>query len=165
MSQYLQLIGVLRWAIELGRIYIMEEVSVLSQHQFQPGEGHLAAVYRVFWYLECNIKEISGRIFFDSKIPDIEKQIFHPSYKSLWKEFYTYAEEAIPVNAPPPRGKPVYVGCYVDADNAVNLLNRKSHTGVIFFFNNSPIIWYSKRQDTGESSNFGSEFITLRIAT
>ena len=33
MSRYLQLIGVLSWAIELGRIYIMAEVSVLSQHQ------------------------------------------------------------------------------------------------------------------------------------
>ena len=33
MSRYLQLIGVLRWAIELGRIYSMAEVSVLSQNQ------------------------------------------------------------------------------------------------------------------------------------
>ena len=29
-SRYLQLIGVLRWAIELGRIDIITEVSVLS---------------------------------------------------------------------------------------------------------------------------------------
>ena len=48
MSRYLQLIGVLRWEIELVRIDIMTEVSVLSQHQCQPREGHLAAVYRVF---------------------------------------------------------------------------------------------------------------------
>ena len=33
MSRYLQLIGVLRWSIELGIIDIMTEVSVLSQHQ------------------------------------------------------------------------------------------------------------------------------------
>ena len=52
MSRYLQLIGVLGWAIELGRIDIMTEVSVLSQHQCQPREGHLVAVYRVFWYLK-----------------------------------------------------------------------------------------------------------------
>ena len=84
----MQLIGVLRWAIELGRIDIMTEVSVLSQHQCQPREGHLAAVYRVFWYLKCNLKEISGRIVFDSKIPDIDEQLFHPSNKSVWEEFY-----------------------------------------------------------------------------
>ena len=35
-SRYLQLIGILRWAIELGRIDIITEVSVLSQHQCHP---------------------------------------------------------------------------------------------------------------------------------
>ena len=88
MSRYLQLIGVLRWAIELGRINIMAEVSVLSQHQCQPIEGNLAAVYCVFWYLKCNLKEIAGRIFFDSKIPDIDEQLLYPGDKSVWEEFY-----------------------------------------------------------------------------
>ena len=43
-SRYLQLIGVLRWAIELGRIDIITEVSVLSQHQCNPREGQLNAL-------------------------------------------------------------------------------------------------------------------------
>ena len=76
-----------------------------------------------------------------------------------------WAEEAIPGNAPPPRGKPVYVGCYVDADHAGNLLTRESQTGIIIFVNNYPIVWYSKRQNTVESSRFVSEFIALWIAT
>ena len=103
MSRYLQLIGVLRWEIELGRVDIMMKVIVLSQHQFQPREGHLAAVYRVFWYLKCNLKEISGRIVFDSKIPDIDEQLFHPSEKNVWEELYPDTEESIPGNAPPTR--------------------------------------------------------------
>ena len=53
----------------------------------------------------------------------------------------------------------------MDANNAGNMLTRQSHTGIIIFFNNSPIIWYSKRQNTVESSSFGSKFIALRIAT
>ena len=73
-------------------------------------------------------------------------------------------EEEIPGNTPPPRGKPVYVGCNVDAYHAVNLLTGVSHTGIIIFVNNSPIICYSKRQNTVESSSFGSEFIALLIA-
>ena len=89
MSRYLQLIGVLRWEIALGRIYIMTEVTVLSQHQCQPIEGHLAAVYHMFWYIKCNLKEISGRVVFYSKIPDIDEQLFNPSDKSVWEEFYT----------------------------------------------------------------------------
>ena len=141
MSWYLQLIGVLRWAIKLGRIDIIMEVSVLSQHQCQPREGHWAAVYCVLWYLKWNLKEISGRIVFDSKIPDIDKQLFHPSNKSVWEEFYQYAEDSITGNAPPTRGKPVYVGCYGDANHAGNMLIRQSHTGIVIFVNNSPIIW------------------------
>ena len=119
----------------------------------------------MFWYLKFNLKEISGRIFFDSKIPDIDEQLFHPSDKSVWEEFYLDAEEAIPWNTPPPRGFPVYGVCYVDADHAGNMITRRSHTGIIIFVNNSPIIWYSKRQNTVDTSSFGSEFIALRIAT
>ena len=76
-----------------------------------------------------------------------------------------WAEEAISGNAPPPRGKPVYVGCYVNANHSVNLLTRRSRTGIITFVNISPIVWYIKRQNTVDSSSFGSELIALRIAT
>ena len=47
-----------------------------------------------------------------------------------------WAEEGISGNAPPPRGKAVYVGCYVDANHAGNLLTRGSHTRIIIFVNN-----------------------------
>ena len=104
-------------------------------------------------------------ILFDSKIPDIDEKLFHPSDKSVWAEFYLDAEEAISVNAPPPRWKPVYVGCYVDADHASNLLTRWSHIGIIIFVYHSPIICYSKRQNKLESSSFGYEFIAIRIST
>ena len=53
----------------------------------------------------------------------------------------------------------------MEVDHAGNLLAWKSHAEIIIFVNNSPIIWYSKRQNTVESSSFGSEFIALRIAT
>ena len=75
-----------------------------------------------------------------------------------------WTEEAIPGNSPPPRGKPVYVGCYVDANYASHLLTRGYHTEIIIFVNNSPTIWYSKRHNRVESSIFGSKFIALRIA-
>ena len=67
---------------------------------------------------------MSGRIVFDSKILDIDEQLFHPSDKNVWEEFYPDSEEKIRGNAPLPRGKPVYVGCYVDANYADNLLTR-----------------------------------------
>ena len=55
--------------------------------------------------------------------------------------------------------------CFVDADHAGNRVTRRSHTGIIMYCNTAPIIWYSKRQNTVESSTFGSEFVALKIAT
>ncbi len=56
------------------------------------------------------------------------------------------------------------VSCFVDADHAGNQVTRHSHTGIIIFCNRAPIIWFSKRQNTVETSSFGSEFVTLHIA-
>ncbi len=50
-SSYRQIIGILRWAIELGRIDILTEVSLLSQYQADPREGHLEALYWIMNYL------------------------------------------------------------------------------------------------------------------
>jgi hypothetical protein len=82
-----------------------------------------------------------------------------------WEEFYPGAKEPIPPDMPEPLGNPVEVSAYVDANHAGNLLNRRSHTGILIYVNNAPIIWYSKRQNTVESSSFGSEFVALRVAT
>ena len=56
------------------------------------------------------------------------------------------------------------ISCFVDADHAGNLVTRRSHSGIIIFCNRAPIIWYSKRQNTVETSTFGSEFVAARIA-
>ena len=66
---------------------------------------------------------------------------------------------------PTPRGNPVTITCFVDANHAGNMVTRRSHTGVIIFLNNAPILWFSKKQNTVESSTFGSEFVAARIAT
>ncbi len=71
--------------------------------------------------------------------------------KEEWLDFYPDAEELRPQNAP----EPLRV-LYVDANHIVNLKNRRSHTGLIIYVNNSPIMWFSKRQKTVESSSFGS---------
>jgi hypothetical protein len=38
------------------------------------------------------------------------------------------------------------------------------HTGILIYVQNAPIIWFSKRQNTVESSSFGSEFVALQAA-
>ena len=62
-------------------------------------------------------------------------------------------------------GKYVVIKAYVDANHAGNMSNRRSHSGIIIYVNNSPIIWYSKKQNTVEASSFGLEFFAIGIVT
>jgi hypothetical protein len=39
---------------------------------------------------------------------------------------------------------------------------RRSHSGILLFVQNSPILWLSRQQNTVETSTFGSEFVALR---
>ena len=85
--------------------------------------------------------------------------------KSDWKEsIYGEVEEEIPPKAPKPLGNPVCMTGFVDANHAGEYSTRRSQTGFIIYLNNAPIDWYSKRQNTVESSTFGSEFVAMRIA-
>jgi hypothetical protein len=158
-SRYMQLIGILRWAVEIGRIDIFLEVSLLSQYQANPRFGHLEAIYHIFAYLKKHPD--MGRLAYDSKCPDIDERIFNSN--ADWKEFYGDVEEELPPNMPEPRGHPVTMSAFVDANHAGNVITRRSHSGMFIFVQNAPIIWFSKRQNTVEAATFGSEFVALRI--
>jgi hypothetical protein len=70
-TQYFQeLIGILRWACELGRVYIATEVSLLSSHLALPREGHLQQVYHILGYLKAKPKKT---LAFDPHHPNIDK--------------------------------------------------------------------------------------------
>ena len=158
-SRFLQLIGILRWGVEIGRIDIYLEVSLLSQYQANPRLGHLEAAYHIFGYLKNHLD--MGRLAFDPKTPLINEAIF--THNADWKEFYGDVTEELPPNMPEPRGHSVSISAFVDANHAGNVVTRRSHSGIFIFVQNAPIIWYSKRQNTVEAATFGSEFVALRI--
>ena len=80
-----------------------------------------------------------------------------------WRDFYGDVVEELPARMPEPLGSPVTISAFVDANHAGNVVTRRSHTGIVIFVQNAPIIWFSKRQNTVESASFGSEFVALRI--
>ncbi len=155
-SYYASLMGVLRWCIELGRIDIIVEVGLLARFQACPREGHLDQLFHVFAYLK---KYNRSALVFDWTEPELDDTEFKDCD---WKEYYPDAKEGIPSNAPEPRGRSVTTTCFLDADHAGCRLTRRSHTGVLIFVNRAPIIWFSKRQATVESSTFGSESVAMR---
>jgi hypothetical protein len=142
---YMELIGILRWAVELGCIDIMIHVSLMSSYTMQPRQGHLDQVFHIFGYLKRNKR---ASILFDEQRVNWNEADFP---RQDWTDFYRGAKEAIPPNAPAPRGHPVQINCFVDADHAGNRVTRRSQTGILIFLNRAPILWYSKAQNTVET--------------
>ena len=129
---YQELIGVLRWALELGQIDIAMEVSMLSTHLALPISGHLQQVYHMFGYLKSKPKRT---LIFDLTHPYIDESMF---VKCYWHNFYRGVQESIPGDAPKPRGNVVTIHCFVDADQAGNWVTRRSQTGILIFVNQAP---------------------------
>jgi hypothetical protein len=153
-----ELIGILRWAVELGRIDIATKVSLLSSHFALPREGYLQQVYHIFGYLKARPKHT---VAFDPFHPDINESRF---VKCDWHDFYQGATEPIPGDALEPHGNIVSTHCSVDANHAGNLITCHSPSGILLFVNRAPFLWYSKKQNTVETSTFGSKFVAVHIA-
>ena len=51
-AYYQSLIGILRWIVELGRVDIACEVSMMSSSMALPRHGHLCELYNLFAYLK-----------------------------------------------------------------------------------------------------------------
>ena len=79
---------------------------------------------------------------FDPTHPDIDKSQFK---ECDWKSFYSSAKEAIPGNAPEPRGKDVDLRLFVDSDHAGDTVTRRSRTGFFIFMNMALVSWHSKK--------------------
>ena len=148
----------LRWAVEIGRVDILLETSLLSTHLAMPRVGHIDQVYRVFGYLKLYPKR---KIAFDPQHPEISERAF---CKFDWHDFYRDAKEAIPGDMPKSRGNVMSTHCFVDASHGSDRATRRSQTGILIFCNRAPIIWFSKRQNSVEASTFGSEFQALKNA-
>jgi hypothetical protein len=61
-------------------------------------------------------------------------------------------------------GLPVNISVFVDANHAGNIVTRRSHTGILIYIQNTPILWHSRWQNTIKPYQFGSEFVALRNA-
>lgn len=158
IRQYQGYIGILRWTVELCRVDIMTEVSLLSSYLVAPREGHLQAALSIFAYLR---KHKDQAMFFNPHNFTVDESKFTPVEE--WKSLYGDINEELPPNAPPPRGAPITLTALVDADHASNRVTRRSQAGFVIYGNCAPLLWFSKKMATIETSTFGSEFVALRL--
>ena len=73
LNYYQTQIGVLIWMVELGRIDIITEVSMLASQLALPRECHLEAVFYIFIYLKGHH---NARMLFDMAYPTPDMSIF-----------------------------------------------------------------------------------------
>ena len=158
VTLYQEIIGMMRWASELGRVDVLHEISLLSQYQAMPREGHMRQALHMIAFLD---KKPKLTLYMDPDLPALDYTLFDTNAEEF-KEYYRDAEELMPHKMPMPRGRPVVTTAFVDASHAANKKTRRSHSGHVIFVNRAPVKWYSKRQQTVETSAFSSEFIAMR---
>ena len=118
--------------------------------------GHLEQVHHIFGYLKDWPK---WKLFFNPQHPELDERSF-TTYD--WYDFYRDTKEPVLGDMPAPRGQVVSTHCFVDSDHVANTVMQCSQTGLLLFVNRAPVTWFSKRQNTVETSTFGSEFITMK---
>ena len=84
-----------------------------------------------------------GKLDYDLKTPEVDESAFNNN--ADWKDLYGDVEEELLLKIPEPRGNVVRISASVDANHAVNAVTCQSHSGIIIFVQNAPIIWFSKR--------------------
>ena len=157
-SLYQSYIGILRWAVEISRIDLAHTAATMAKFMASPRAGHLIGLLKAFAYVKQHMR---SKLVIDPFVRDWSQLNWS---NENWQEFYPDAKEAIPPNMPEPRGKAVQINLFVDSAHASCLVSRRSTSGIVIFVNGTPVKWFSKRQNTIESSTFGSEFVAAKIA-
>ena len=80
------------------------------------------------------------------------------------RKYYPDTSDEWDPDWPSPKGKPVTISIFVDADHASNTEDRRSISAMIIFIGSVPYRWFFKRQTSLEHSTFGAEFAAMRVA-
>jgi hypothetical protein len=110
--------------VELGRIYIITDVSMLSTYLCLLHEGHLDALFHVFDLLVHHHNVIFA---FDHIYPAVGTCAFIKT-------------ALVPYDAPVSRGKEVDLRLFVDSDHSGEQFTRHSRTGFVIYLNMAPIV-------------------------
>ena len=111
--------------VELGRVDIITEVSMLSSCLALPREGNLKQLFCMFAYLE---KKHNSKLVFNHTVPTIDYSEFP---KQDWENTMYASErgelkEDVPLNMPTPLGKGFKMRVFVDSDHAGDQVTRRS---------------------------------------
>jgi hypothetical protein len=131
----------------------------MSSFRVAPRKEHLTRLQRIYGYL---LETKNGAIRVRVDEPDYSN---YPDQVHDWSHsVYGDVTEEIPDDIPDPRGKPVVLTHFVDANLYHDMATGKALTAVLHLINQTPFDWYCKKQATVETATFGSEFNAARSA-
>ena len=90
----------LRWETEIGRVDVLHKISILSQYQESPRQGHMEQLLHIWAYLD---KTHKLTLYFDPVRPNIDYEDFKTDRKEF-QEQYIGADEKVPHKMPVPGG-------------------------------------------------------------
>ena len=157
LQLYRKLLGMLQWAVTLGRIDIMCATMTMGGFRAQPRQGHMDRLKQIFGFLKHHKK---CAIKFRTKMPDYSN---YPGDDYNWEYVYGNITEELPYNMPNPKGREVKITMFADANLYHDKLTGSSVTGLLMMLNGTPIDWFSKKQSCVETATYGSEFVAARI--
>ena len=102
-QEYQQFIGIAHWIIELGRVDILYEVSLLSSHLAMPRKGNMEALMVIFVYFN---KAYGKTIIIDTMITKVDTSMEIETNR-LKIIYVKDNQEEIPANTPEPLGNQI----------------------------------------------------------
>ena len=122
---YQHLIGVLHWIVELGRVDVIAEMSMLASYLCNPREGHMDTALHLYSWLK---KNHNARLVMDPSYPEIDQDNF---IRRDWDNFYGDVKEELPPDMPKPLGKDVDLRLYVDSSHANDKVQQEIQNRIL----------------------------------
>ncbi len=165
VKKYQKVLGIGIWLSITTRPDVTFSIGTLSRYTHVSRQGHLKDLIRVFEYLH---KHSNLGLKIDGSPPPWRPSAeeITAAYKNALdlKEYYPDVTMHWSDKWPLPKGKPVQISIFVDADHATNTADRRSITGIVSFLDNTLYKWKSKHQGSVAESTYAAELMALRDA-
>ena len=162
IAKFHSIIGACQWMITLCCSDIDQAIMSLNRFHQSPRIGHVEHFIRIIGYIH---HFPHAAIHFCTGIPDHQTIFGDTPITHEWMHtIYGNVTEDIPPDMPTPKGHPVHLTTFVDANLMHDLVTGRSCSGILHFLNQTPIDWFTKHQKQVETATYGSDFMAARQA-
>ena len=146
----------MQWAVSIGRMDVQTAVISIFSFREQSCVGHFEHLKRMVGFLtsflDYNIRFCTNKPNLSGVSPISDHDLKYTPYEN--------SKEDLSLDVPPLRGKCVILSHCFDENFMHDVLSGKLVTGVVHFWNETLMDWYSKRQTTSKTATYSSKFLS-----